>query len=106
MSRLYSLDELLAALFLVEVGKREHAADNNQFLVVDLQDVASAHGGFDDFLGEETLAQIDVENLHAVGGGGIRNFAMVSRLTTLRWASEPKQTAWQLRATCSISGAG
>ena len=69
------LDELLAALLLVEVGQSEHTAHHHQLLVVDFQYVAAAHRGLYDFLGEEALAQVDVENLHAVGRCGIQELS-------------------------------
>ena len=55
----------------VEAWIAEHAADEHEFLVVDLEDVAAAYALLDDLLGVELLAQVDVEDLEAVVGRSV-----------------------------------
>ena len=52
-----------ALVLQVNTGVAEDTADSNQLFVVNLQDVAAAHGVTEHLLGVEILAQVDVENL-------------------------------------------
>ena len=55
----------------VQSGIAEHATDGHQFLIVDLENVATAHRLLDNLLVVELLAQVDVKDLHAVAGRGV-----------------------------------
>lgn len=56
----------IALVFDVESRIAEETADSDEFLVVDLEDVAGTQRFLDNLLGVEILPQIDVENLQAV----------------------------------------
>ena len=58
-----------ALILHIESWVVEHTPYEDKLLVVDLKDVATTQRLLDDFLGVELLTQVDVENLHAVGGG-------------------------------------
>ena len=55
-----------AFVFDVEARIAEHTTDEHQFLVVNLQNVASADAFLNNLLGVELLAQVDVEDFQAV----------------------------------------
>ena len=55
----------------VEPRIAEHAADGDEFLVVDLENVAAAQGVADDLARVEVLPQVDVEDLETVHRRGV-----------------------------------
>ena len=57
---------LLADATHIQIVIAIHALDDNQFFIVNLQDVAALQRLLNDILGIELLAQIDIENLQAV----------------------------------------
>ena len=58
-----AVDEPLACLFVIACRNGEHVAHHDQLFVVDLEDVRVAEQLFDEFIGVEVGAQVDVEEL-------------------------------------------
>ena len=56
----------------VKTGIAKHTADKHQFLIINLQDIATLERLAQNLLRIELLAKVDVEDLQAVGGCGIK----------------------------------
>ena len=56
----------------VETGIAKHTADEHQLLVVNLQDVATLERLTQNLLRIELLAQVDIKDLQAVSGCGVK----------------------------------
>ena len=69
----------------------EETADGNQFLIVDLQHIATLQALADHLLGIEVLTQVDVENLQAVLGSMVEE--LIDRLTAYLVALSQRATS-------------
>ena len=65
------LYNLLAGLTHIKTIITKHTADDDQFFVIDLQDITDAERVFEDFLRIELLAQIDVADAQTVLWGAV-----------------------------------
>ena len=69
-----AVDEPLACLFVIARRNGEHVAHHDQLFVVDLEDVRVAEQLFDEFIGVEVGAQVDVEELQRAFLGMLEQF--------------------------------
>ena len=69
-----AVDEPLTCLFVIALRNGEHVAHHDQLFVVDLEDVRVVEQLFDELIGVEVGAQVDVEELQCAFLGVLEQF--------------------------------